>query len=165
MNTDITARGKRNDYKIVEAWTTEELTSKVNHLLAKGYETIGGVAVHRKPSDETHTYSQALVGQVDSSFASIMESLTEPKKTLEVYTLGLRSNVKSIHVEMPVGTVTNPLPDGQYKGTWGGYVVKAEINGNMCIFNTETGIRCIKSPCLVMIESGVATVAAIKETL
>lgn len=52
------------------------------------------------------------------------------------------------------------LPDGEYKGTWGGYEVTVEIAGLMYRMKTENGIRTPSAPCIVRVENGSVTINA-----
>lgn len=50
------------------------------------------------------------------------------------------------------------LPDGEFSGTWGGYVVDANIGNSVVRFDVEHGIRTIAAPCVVIITEGNVTV-------
>ena len=54
------------------------------------------------------------------------------------------------------------LPDGDYKGIWGGYVVEALIGGQLHRFTTENGVRGMNIPCVVMFQAGAVTVVTSK---
>jgi len=43
------------------------------------------------------------------------------------------------------------LPNGYYSGVWGGYVVKATIDGRYLEMRTEDGIRCPRADCTVFV--------------
>lgn len=46
------------------------------------------------------------------------------------------------------------LPDGEYEGTWGGYVVKVIFNGIEYRGDTNVGIRTPCAPCIVTVLNG-----------
>jgi hypothetical protein len=46
------------------------------------------------------------------------------------------------------------LPDGNYKGLWGGYIVDTTIEGKKYKVATKDGIRSFNVPCRVVIENG-----------
>lgn len=46
------------------------------------------------------------------------------------------------------------LPDGEYEGTWGGYVINATVNGMSVRFKTKWGIRGVNIPCVVIVNNG-----------
>lgn len=50
------------------------------------------------------------------------------------------------------------LPDGEYKGVWGGYEAKATINNIEYTFRTALGVRTIAAPCFIRIKGGEITV-------
>jgi hypothetical protein len=52
------------------------------------------------------------------------------------------------------------LPAGEYQGIWGGYTVRAEIDGVQYRLKTEFGIRTKSAPCVVSIKAGEATIEA-----
>lgn len=41
------------------------------------------------------------------------------------------------------------IPPGKYTGIWGGYVVKATINGHEFELKTDVGIRTPAAPCFI----------------
>jgi hypothetical protein len=51
------------------------------------------------------------------------------------------------------------LPDGEYRGTWGGYVVHFTVDGQRYAADTTTGIRTHMAPCRVIVSGGKITVA------
>ena len=50
------------------------------------------------------------------------------------------------------------LPLGEYRGVWGGYEVKVEIEGVQYHLKTEMGIRTPAAPCVIRIQGGSVTV-------
>ena len=50
------------------------------------------------------------------------------------------------------------LPDGKYKGIWGGYEVTATIDMLFYRFHTKDGIRTPSAACTVVIQNGIVTV-------
>lgn len=58
--------------------------------------------------------------------------------------------------------INGMLPDGEYEGVWGGYVVTVNFSfglGDLKIkMAASDGIRTVASPCVVTIKDGVATV-------
>ena len=52
------------------------------------------------------------------------------------------------------------LPDGEYKGSWGGYEATVEFEGVKYHLKTENGIRTPSAPCVVHVENGIATIEA-----
>jgi len=68
----------------------------------------------------------------------------------------MKTNVVSIEKVVPVST----LPDGEYKGTWGGYEVTVEIAGLVYRMKTDIGIRTPSAPCVVRVENGSITINA-----
>lgn len=68
----------------------------------------------------------------------------------------MKTKVVSIEKVVPVSV----LPDGEYKGTWGGYEVTVEIAGLVYRMKTENGIRTLSAPCVVRVENGSVTVDA-----
>jgi hypothetical protein len=53
------------------------------------------------------------------------------------------------------------LPDGKYKGIWGGYEAIVEIDGLQYRLKTKIGIRTKSAPCVVYINDGEATIDAV----
>lgn len=58
----------------------------------------------------------------------------------------------SVEVDM-----TN-LPNGEYKGVWGGYNVSVVIAGSKYFLKTDNGIRTPSADCLVHVCDGKVTV-------
>lgn len=52
----------------------------------------------------------------------------------------------------------NPIPDGSYEGTWGGYVVRFSCGGMFHQGRTDKGIRTPSAPCVVTARNGQLTV-------
>lgn len=46
------------------------------------------------------------------------------------------------------------LPDGEYHGFWGGYLVRIETHDKVYELKTENGIRGINVPCVVKSYNG-----------
>jgi len=57
------------------------------------------------------------------------------------------------------------LPDGEYKGIWGGYEAIIEIDGLQYRLKTEKGIRTNSAPCVVCIKDGEATIEATQQSM
>lgn len=53
------------------------------------------------------------------------------------------------------------IPDGDYGGTWGGYVVTFKCHGETYTARTSNGIRTPAAPCRVMVDSGRITVETV----
>jgi hypothetical protein len=53
---------------------------------------------------------------------------------------------------------SDSLPNGDYEGIWGGYVVTAEIGGRHYHLKTKDGIRCSNCACTVLVRNGVVSV-------
>ena len=68
------------------------------------------------------------------------------------------SAVKSVEIYQPVALEN--LPDGEYKGRWGGYEATTIINGTQYRFRTVDGIRTMNAKCIIKIEGGSVTVEA-----
>lgn len=50
------------------------------------------------------------------------------------------------------------IPNGPYKGTWGGYVVHFTANGIQYEAQTKDGIRTPGTACVVQVKDGTITV-------
>jgi hypothetical protein len=50
------------------------------------------------------------------------------------------------------------LPDGEYKGLWGGNIVNAFIGKHFYQLKVSVGIRTFAAPCVVTVKDGKATV-------
>lgn len=61
-------------------------------------------------------------------------------------------------VEMVQMVHLSRLPNGVYRGIWGGYEVRVVIDGVHYKMKTENGIRTPKASCIVTIEDGKVTV-------
>lgn len=48
----------------------------------------------------------------------------------------------------------DPLPDGAYEGTWGGYDVTFIVNGVTYRAKTDIGIRTPNARCTILVEAG-----------
>lgn len=46
------------------------------------------------------------------------------------------------------------MPDGQYQGRWGGYVIQFEHDGKPVVVRTELGVRGINIPVTFQIVDG-----------
>jgi hypothetical protein len=57
------------------------------------------------------------------------------------------------------------LPDGEYKGIWGGYEAIIVIDGLQYRLETEKGIRTNSAPCVVCIKDGEATIEATQRSV
>jgi hypothetical protein len=57
------------------------------------------------------------------------------------------------------------LPDGEYKGIWGGYEAIVEIDGLQYRLKTKNGIRTKSAPCIVCIKDGEATIEAVQQSV
>ena len=53
------------------------------------------------------------------------------------------------------------LPDGEYKGSWGGYTVSFTYNGHAHEASTERGIRTTNAKCIITVKDGEMTVRTI----
>lgn len=69
----------------------------------------------------------------------------------------MNTNVLSVQ-EIREITDTSILPNGEYKGVWGGYRVLVKIDGVQYTLQTENGIRTPAAPCTVRIQDGNITV-------
>lgn len=49
------------------------------------------------------------------------------------------------------------LPDGEYKGIYGGYTIVVEHNGSTYKLETENGVRGLNIPVTVYVNNSVAT--------
>lgn len=59
--------------------------------------------------------------------------------------------------------VSDPnLPNGEYEGRWGGYVVDVEIAGRHYRMETDVGIRTMNCPCRVKVDGENITVTSLK---
>lgn len=50
------------------------------------------------------------------------------------------------------------IPEGDYPGSWSGYVVLAGIGNVVYELQTEDGVRGLNVPCTIKVRDGVATV-------
>lgn len=62
---------------------------------------------------------------------------------------------------LSITRTVNSLPDGHYKGRWGGYLVTLEIGGDVYYIDTNIGIRSMSAPCVVVVKDGEIAVEAI----
>lgn len=46
------------------------------------------------------------------------------------------------------------LPEGDYPGVWGGYIVRTEIQGKRYCIQSSTGVRGMNIPCTVRVKGG-----------
>lgn len=69
-------------------------------------------------------------------------------------------NTKILSATETRNVEVSTLPLGEYRGVWGGYEVKVEIEGVQYHLKTEMGIRTLAAPCVVRIQSGSITVEA-----
>lgn len=70
----------------------------------------------------------------------------------------MKTNVKFAH--RVVDFDLSDLPDGEYRGTWGGYEVTINMDTFQLELRTEEGIRTPAAPCVVYVENGIARVEA-----
>jgi len=56
-------------------------------------------------------------------------------------------------------TTSKTLPDGTYKGIWGGYNVKFDVNGIQYEAKTHIGIRTMRAECIVTSVDGNLSIA------
>lgn len=66
----------------------------------------------------------------------------------------LKNKITSITKQVPKAVT---LPDGVYKGIWGGYVIEVEFEKEKYDLATEEGVRGIGINVVVSIIDGVAT--------
>jgi len=52
----------------------------------------------------------------------------------------------------------NAIPNGHYKGTWGGYMAHFSANGIQYEAQTKDGIRTPSAACVVRVKDGTITV-------
>lgn len=67
--------------------------------------------------------------------------------------------IKSIKERVPQEVT---LPDGNYLGTWGGYVITMNYNGKTYELETEEGVRGFNIKVMVTINNGEATFHELK---
>jgi FAD synthase len=53
------------------------------------------------------------------------------------------------------------IPDGEYKGTWGGYVVRFKVDGKQYEAASSVGIRTQNAPCIVSVRDCLVTVRVV----
>ena len=51
------------------------------------------------------------------------------------------------------------VPNGQYQGTWGGYIVRMDVNGQQVVFRTDLGISKPAAKVTVTMKDGEAFVS------
>lgn len=66
----------------------------------------------------------------------------------------MKNKVKSITEKVPQVTT---LPDGQYEGLWGGYIIEIGSNGKEYELTTEEGVKGMNIKVIVEIKDGEAT--------
>ncbi|MDA3855233.1 MAG: hypothetical protein PF569_03170 [Candidatus Woesearchaeota archaeon] len=62
--------------------------------------------------------------------------------------------ITAINLKVPKETT---LPDGNYSGTWGGYLIELRYEGKTYELTTKEGVRGMGIRVLVTIKDGVAT--------
>lgn len=67
-------------------------------------------------------------------------------------------NTKITSAEAVSSVDLDYLPNGEYAGIWGGYVVEACIDGISYRFQAENGVRGMNCPCVVTVQDGEVTV-------
>lgn len=67
--------------------------------------------------------------------------------------------ILEIKEKVPVATT---LPDGNYSGIWGGYVIEINFQGKTYQLTTEEGVRGIGIKVVVSIKDGKGTFIEIK---
>ncbi len=78
----------------------------------------------------------------------------------------IMSAKKVSSVDIPnLPVAISKLPDGEYKGTWGGYEAIVEIDGLQYRLKTKKGIRTTSAPCVVCIKDGEATIDAAQQSV
>lgn len=60
-----------------------------------------------------------------------------------------------------VEDLTAAIPDGEYRGTWGGYVVRFKVDGKQYEAASSVGIRTQNAPCIVSVRDCLITVRAV----
>lgn len=69
------------------------------------------------------------------------------------------NKIISITEKQPVNT---KLPDGNYSGVWGGYIITVHYNNKQYELKTEEGVRGIGFRVVVTIKDGIATFEELK---
>jgi ribosomal protein L11 len=64
------------------------------------------------------------------------------------------NNITEISIKVPEVT---SVPDGNYSGTWGGYIINVKIKDKEYQMKTEKGVRGINIPVVVTVKDGKAT--------
>jgi hypothetical protein len=77
---------------------------------------------------------------------------------------GVMVKTKIMSAEKISNVDISKLPDGEYKGIWGGYEAIIEIDGLQYRLKTEKGIRTNSAPCVVCIKDGEATIEATQQS-
>lgn len=71
----------------------------------------------------------------------------------------MSNKILSITEKVPQVTM---LPDGHYKGTWGGYIIDLHYNGKHYELKTEEGVKGIGINVIVSVIDGTATFTELK---
>ena len=71
----------------------------------------------------------------------------------------MSNKIKAIREKVPQ---ISTLPDGNYMGTWGGYVIEVKYQDRWYELETEEGVRGVGLKVVVTIKDGVATFEDLK---
>lgn len=66
--------------------------------------------------------------------------------------------MKIQNISLIVAPQSAALPDGEYEGTWGGYIVIVQHEGKTYHVEVDQGIRTMAAPCTLTIRGSEAEV-------